>query len=368
MAAGAVLAGKTNMDQFATGLVGTRTPYGACSSVFDDRYISGGSSSGSAVAVAKGLVDFALGTDTAGSGRVPAAFNNLIGLKPTRGLISTAGVVPACRTLDCVSVFARDCCDALSGLPAARGADAKDPYSASCRPARAPRRGWGMHSASEYRLHRSCSSSATTKRPPSTADAIRKLESLGHAKVEIDFSCFRERPRVYCMQDRGLRNARRNPELYRRACRGHGPGRPQHHLRRVEVHGRRRVSRGVPASGTAKEQRKRSGPSWTFCSCRQQGRSTLMTQIASDPVGLNTNLGYYTNFVNLMDLAAVAAPAGFRSNGLPFGVSFIGPAFTDEALLRVAERFTGQNNDRGAQDGQDASRSQCLEHISKVCR
>ena len=105
LAAGAILIGKTNLDQFATGLVGTRSPYGACSSLFDERYISGGSSSGSAVAVAKGLSAFALGTDTAGSGRVPAAFNGLVGLKPTRGLLSTAGVVPACRSLDCVSIF-----------------------------------------------------------------------------------------------------------------------------------------------------------------------------------------------------------------------------------------------------------------------
>ena len=108
LAAGAIPIGKTNLDQFATGLVGTRSPYGACSSVFDERYISGGSSSGSAVAVATGLVSFALGTDTAGSGRVPAAFNNLVGLKPTRGLLSAAGVVPACRSLDCVSIFARE--------------------------------------------------------------------------------------------------------------------------------------------------------------------------------------------------------------------------------------------------------------------
>nr|MBA2262334.1 allophanate hydrolase [Solirubrobacterales bacterium] len=110
--AGAILVGKTNLDQFATGLVGTRTPYGACASVFDATRVSGGSSSGSAVAVATGLVSFALGTDTAGSGRVPAAFNELVGLKPTRGLLSTRGVVPACRTLDCVSVFARDGADA----------------------------------------------------------------------------------------------------------------------------------------------------------------------------------------------------------------------------------------------------------------
>ena len=130
---GALLIGKTNMDQFATGLVGTRSPYGACSSVFDSRYISGGSSSGSALAVAKKLVTFSLGTDTAGSGRVPAAFNGLIGLKPTRGLLSTCGVVPACRSLDCVSIFATRCTDAQDVWQAARGFDRSDPFSREAR-------------------------------------------------------------------------------------------------------------------------------------------------------------------------------------------------------------------------------------------
>jgi len=132
--AGAILIGKTNMDQFATGLVGTRSPFGACSCVYDERYISGGSSSGSAIAVAKGQVTFALGTDTAGSGRVPAAFNNLIGLKPTRGVLSTAGVVPACRTLDCVSILASNCHDAHRIWIAARGFDSSDPFSRAPRP------------------------------------------------------------------------------------------------------------------------------------------------------------------------------------------------------------------------------------------
>src|SRR5437870_2956249 len=127
--AGAILIGKTNMDQFATGLVGTRSPFGACSSVFDERFISGGSSSGSAIAVACGLVSFALGTDTAGSGRVPAAFNNLIGLKPTRGLLSARGVVPACRSLDCISIFALTAADAQSVLHIAQGFDSDDPFS-----------------------------------------------------------------------------------------------------------------------------------------------------------------------------------------------------------------------------------------------
>src|SRR5205085_10927026 len=132
--AGAILVGRTNMDQLATGLVGVRSRYGACSSVYDARYISGGSSSGSAVAVAKGLCAFSLGTDTAGSGRVPAAFNNLLGLKPTRGLLSTNGVVPACRSLDCVSIFSRTAADARALWKAAKGFDAGDPYSRSFTP------------------------------------------------------------------------------------------------------------------------------------------------------------------------------------------------------------------------------------------
>src|SRR5436190_972249 len=132
--AGAILIGKTNMDQFATGLVGTRTPYGACSSVYDSRYISGGSSSGSAVAVARGLCAFSLGTDTAGSGRVPAAFNNLVGLKPTRGLLSADGVVPACRSLDCVSIFATTAGDANTVWKVAQGFDPRDPYSRTLAP------------------------------------------------------------------------------------------------------------------------------------------------------------------------------------------------------------------------------------------
>src|SRR5262245_38161388 len=127
--AGSIPIGKTNLDQFASGLVGTRSPHGACSSVYNRHYISGGSSSGSAVAVASGQVSFALGTDTAGSGRVPAAFNNLVGLKPTRGILSAKGVVPACRTLDCVSIFTRTCHDAHTVWMAARGFDPADPYS-----------------------------------------------------------------------------------------------------------------------------------------------------------------------------------------------------------------------------------------------
>src|ERR1700730_16191350 len=191
LSAGAMPIGKTNLDQFATGLVGTRSPHGACSSVFDERYISGGSSSGSAVAVARQLVSFSLGTDTAGSGRVPAAFNNLIGLKPTRGLLSTAGVVPACRTLDCVSIFARTCDDAHKVWHASSGFDSGDPFSRVPRPGEdaapwldAPFR-FGVPPPDQLEFF------GDEEAPVLYAEAMRKVERLGGQRVEIDFSIFR---------------------------------------------------------------------------------------------------------------------------------------------------------------------------------
>ncbi len=190
-AAGAILIGKTNMDQFATGLVGTRSPYGICSSVFDARYISGGSSSGSAVAVASGLVSFSLGTDTAGSGRVPAMFNNLVGLKPTRGAVSTKGVVPACRTLDCVSIFALTSGDASHVLSVASGFDAADPYSrqASTGAGAAPWDGaasfrFGVPSESTLSFY------GDEHNPELYRAAVQQLVALGGVAVEFDLTPF----------------------------------------------------------------------------------------------------------------------------------------------------------------------------------
>src|SRR5882724_7514402 len=200
MDAGAIPIGKTNLDQFATGLVGTRSPYGACRNVFDERYISGGSSSGSAVAVARGYVSFSLGTDTAGSGRVPAAFNNLIGLKPTRGLLSTAGVVPACRSLDSVSIFALTADDAQRVYAVARGFDPRDAYST---PLADPRRGARDRAVSEgipsgddlgfegLALGLPRPSQLTffgdTDYSRLFAETVSQLEALGARPVEIDF-------------------------------------------------------------------------------------------------------------------------------------------------------------------------------------
>ena len=338
--AGAILIGKTNMDQFATGLVGTRSPFGACSSVFDERYISGGSSSGSAVAVAKGLVTFSLGTDTAGSGRVPAAFNNLIGLKPTRGLFSTAGVVPACRTLDCVSILASTCDVAHMVWRAAKGFDSSDPFS------RLPRLGedaapwlnapfrFGVPPPEQLEFFGDEEAQALYEK------AICKVTNLGGKKTEIDFSIFRaaadllyEGPWV------AERLAAIQPFLE-----GHS-NEMNPVVRNIISGGERFTAVDVyEAEYRLMDLRRAAAKQWgTMDLLVLPTTGTIYThdQVASDPVKMNTHLGYYTNFVNLMDLAAVAAPAGFRSNGLPFGISFIGPAFSDEALLAVAHRYLG---------------------------
>jgi allophanate hydrolase len=338
--AGALLIGKTNMDQFATGLVGTRSPFGACSSVFDPRYISGGSSSGSAVAVAKNLVTFSLGTDTAGSGRVPAAFNGLLGVKPTRGLLSTQGVVPACRTLDCVSIFARTSRDSYEVWKVARGLDPGDPFSHE------PRRGedaapW-LNQAFRFGV-------PATRQLEFFGDedaarlyqaAVDRLEQLGGKKIEIDFSVFRKAADLLYG---GPWVAERLAAI--KAFFGE-------HAEEVEPvvrgiiggAGRYTAVDAFEADYRLRELRREAEKQWAAMDVLMLPTTgTIYTheQIAADPVKLNTNLGYYTNFVNLMDLAAVAAPAGFRSNGLPFGISFIGPAFSDEALLALADRYLG---------------------------
>ena len=188
--AGAILIGKTNMDQFATGLGGTRTPYGICSSVFNEAYVSGGSSSGSAVAVAKGLVSFSLGTDTAGSGRVPAAFNQLVGVKPTRGLVSTHGLLPACRTLDCVSIFAETCADAGRVLSVVQGFDAQDAYSRKA----APGEGATPWTASSFRFGVPTESSlelfGDAQARAVYLRAVEAMTKLGGEAVRFDYASF----------------------------------------------------------------------------------------------------------------------------------------------------------------------------------
>jgi allophanate hydrolase len=338
LAAGAILIGKTNLDQFATGLVGVRSPYGACGSVYDERYISGGSSAGSAVAVAAGLVAFSLGTDTAGSGRVPAAFNNIVGWKPTRGSLSAAGVVPACRTLDCVSVFTVNNADALEVMRIAAAHDPRDPFSRTGQaaspwlnspfrfgvPPREQLEFFGDHAAAE--LFR---------------QAEDRLTAIGGTRVEIDFTLFRATADLLYSGPWVAERLTAIKDFFT--------------THEAELEPTVRTIIGGAARYTAVDTftsiyqlaalRQKTLAEWAHMDVMlvpTAGATYTIAQVQAEPIKLNTNLGYYTNFVNLLDLAAVATPAGFRPNGLPFGVTLIGPAWTDTALLTLAARFNGE--------------------------
>ncbi len=336
IAAGAIPIGKTNMDQFATGLVGTRSPYGAPRNSFNPSYISGGSSSGSAVAVALGQVSFALGTDTAGSGRVPAAFNNLVGVKPSRGLISTRGVVPACRSLDCVSLFTLNTDDARRCLEIAVGFDADDPY------AREAPRNSGPPIGSVFRFGVPRASQLEFFGDDAAADcferALRRFVALGGEPVEIDFSAVREvadflydGPWVaerYAAIESFIKT---KPDALLPVTRGI-----------IEAAAQRTASECFTAQCRLQTLIRTAGTQLRgldFLLTPTTGTLYTHKQVAAAPLELNRHLGYYTNFMNLLDMAAVAVPAGFRADGLPFGMTLCAPAFQDDRLLHFAERF-----------------------------
>jgi len=340
--AGAILIGKTNMDQFATGLVGTRSPYGTCSSVFNPEYISGGSSSGSAVAVARGLVSFSLGTDTAGSGRIPAAFNQLVGLKPTRGWIGTSGLLPACRTLDCVSIFAETCGDAARVFAVARGFDDTDPYSRVPLPGQgaAP---WSVPgSASAFRFGVPTEESLQFFGDEAArvlfSAAVESLAALGGEPVRFDYEPFRKAASLLYsgpwVAER-LVALKEFLALHPAAIEPTVGG-------IISGAGRYTVVEAFEAAYALEALRRETAGIWEqadFLLLPTAPTHYTIAQVEQAPVELNSNLGYYTNFVNLLDLTAVAVPAGFKPNGMPFGVSLIGRAFTDDGLLRVADRL-----------------------------
>ena len=339
LGAGAILIGKTNMDQFATGLVGTRTPYGICSSVFDAEYISGGSSSGSAVAVARGWVSFSLGSDTAGSGRVPAAFNKLVGLKPTRGLVSTRGLLPACRSLDCVSIFAETCADAARVFSVVRDFDAEDAYSRTPSPGEdaAP---WSA--SADFRFGVPTSDGLTFFGDEDAARcyqaAVEAMIDLGGTAIEFDYSPF---ARVAAMLYKGPWVAERLAALG-----DFFTGDPPDIDSTVGgiIRGAQKFSAvdAFEAAYALEDLRRETEEVWRsadFLLLPTAPTHYTIQQVLAAPLELNANLGTYTNFVNLLDLAAIAVPAGFKDDGLPFGVSLIGKAFKDEGLLRVADRL-----------------------------
>lgn len=340
LAAGAIFIGKTNMDQFATGLVGVRSPHGVARNPFDARYIPGGSSSGAAVSVASGLVSIALATDTGGSGRVPAALNNVVGLKPTRGLVSGVGNIAACRSIETLSVFALTVGDAQEAFEAIRAFDARDPFARQA--SLAPRRlgdafRFGVPAAHQLDFFGNAAAATLF------AAAVGRLEALGGTRVEIDYAPFLEINELlfqgpWLAERYGALSAFVDAQpdallpVTRDILRG-GAGisgaqvfaaQQRLNLLKRQVDGLWRAIDVlvVPTTGTA----------------------YTVTEIEADPITLNFRLGTYTNFVNLADLAAVAVPAGFLPNGVPQGISLITPAFADHDAAALAERFHRHQN------------------------
>jgi allophanate hydrolase len=336
VSAGAVLVGKTNLDQFAAGLVGTRSPYGVPRNPFDARYIPGGSSSGSAVAVATGLVSFALGTDTAGSGRVPAAFNNIVGLKPTRGLLSTRGVVPACRSLDCVSVFALSAQDASAVLDVAACFDSHDPLARKASPAElrsfGPKPRFGVPPASDLDFFGDREAASLF------AAVIAKLEQIGGNRMKTGFAPFRDAGRLLYSGPWLAERLHATESLL-----DDNPDAILPVTRSIIERGRHYSALDAYRARYELARLKREAD-FVFGSIDVLLLPTTGTiyetaAVEADPFRLNDNLGLYTNFVNLLDLTAVAVPAGFRKGGLPFGISLIAPAFAERALLDLTARL-----------------------------
>lgn len=340
--AGAIPVGKTNLDQFATGLNGTRSPYGACKNSFNPEYISGGSSSGSSVAVALGLASFSLGTDTAGSGRVPACFNNLVGLKPSRGLLSATGMVPACRSLDCMTIFALNSDDANSVFAVAEGFDESDAYS---------RKNTYLNNPRHYGKR-----DLANKAAPLTVGVIPEaqlkffgdehyqsayqktlavLQRQNIKLVEIDFTAFEEAARL----------------LYE------GPWVSERYLATLPLIAEQPeavfpVVRDIIAPGGEPKATDLFKAQYRLNAlkaiCDQQlaavdclltptaGRCFTIEEMLAEPIQHNSELGYYTNFMNLLDMTSVAVPTQITEYGLPFGITLVGPAFSDRALLSIA--------------------------------
>jgi allophanate hydrolase len=356
MAAGAIVIGKTNLDQFATGLNGTRSPYGAPRSVFDKAYVSGGSSSGSAVTVASGLASFALGTDTAGSGRVPAAFNNLVGIKPTPGLVPNVGVVPACRSVDVVTVFAATVGDGVAIRKVMDGLDAGDPYSRRAVPVALPASGLriGVLGGAEREFFGNASVEALYDA------AIERAKSMGATIVPFDYAPFRQAAellyngpwvaeRLAAVNEFIGTNADDFDPTVRKIIEGakaydavdafEGQYRLGHLRQKALVEWEKLDILMLPTSPT----------------------TYTVEAMLADPIVKNSHFGRYTNFANLFGYAAIAVPGGFGADGLPSGVTLFGPSFSDDALAPFADAMH-----RAAAAGMGKDRTATLPEASKV--
>jgi allophanate hydrolase len=334
-AAGAIVIGKTNLDQFATGLVGVRSPYGVPRNAMNKDLVPGGSSSGSAVAVASGIVPLALGTDTAGSGRVPAGLNNIVGLKPSLGLVSTYGVVPACRTLDCVSVFTLTVDDAWMALSVMAGTDDKDPYS--CH--RALHNPGPMHAQTKLGVPHKGQRQFFGDRVFEAAydTALERLTKLGCTIIEIDIEPFYETARLLYegpwVAERAIAVGdllQANPDAL-------------HPVTRQIIAGGLRPTAIDAFKAFYKLEELRRAAEHTFRSIDALALPTAPTaytveQVLADPIQLNSRLGTYTNFVNLLDLCGLALPASIH-DGTPFGITLLAPGGADAKLAEIGRVF-----------------------------
>jgi len=338
---GAVPLGKTNLDQFATGLNGTRSPYGACRNSVLSEYPSGGSSAGSPLTVALGLTSFALGTDTAGSGRVPAALNNLVGLKATKGLLSTAGVVPACRTLDCVTTFTASAAEASRLLALIAQRDPEDEYSRA-NPGWNDGTAFGTVRPFRFGVPRSQDLEffGCSEGPGLFVDAVERLQALGGEAVSLDLSPFLEAARLLY----------EGPWVAERYSVVGDLAQTQPETVLPVIHAVLAKAPQVSGVQTFRAQYRLQA---LKAECDRLmagldcvltptiGRPVTLAELAEEPVLRNAELGYYTNFMNLLDYAAVAVPSRFMANGLPWGVTLFGRAFTDQYLLSVANAYQG---------------------------
>lgn len=331
LAAGAICVGKTNLDQFATGLNGTRSPYGAPRNAYNLAYVSGGSSSGSATAVAAGLVAFALGTDTAGSGRVPAAFQHLIGFKPTKGRWSTTGLLPACRTIDCITVFTDDTTDARLVDGVVAGYDAADPYSKPLADRTLGRARIGVPLREQRVFFGDLESEYFYD---------RALETLGKSAeiVAIDIAPLLEAAQLLY---EGPWVAERTAAMA--GILADNPAAIDPTVREVVEPGLAMTAvelfNGIYRMAALKRHADEQWDSVDFLAFPTAGTTYRVAELKAAPVALNSAFGRYTNFVNLLDMAALAVPAGIRGNGTGFGITLIGPADTDRALLDVADDY-----------------------------
>jgi allophanate hydrolase len=335
IALGAIPLGKTNLDQFATGLNGTRSPYGECRNSVHSDYPSGGSSAGSSLAVALGVCSFALGTDTAGSGRVPAALNNLIGLKASKGLISTAGVVPACRTLDCVTFFTATAAEASQLLALTARLDPRDEYSRT-NPLWNDGSAFGKVAAFRFGVPKQLEFLGCSESPKLFAATVEHLKAIGGEPVEIDFAPFLEAARLlyegpwvaerYSVAGELIEQQPDAVLPVIKAVLEKAPGttavglfRAQYRLQQLKAICDR-IMASVDCILT---------PAYP--------RPVTLDELHAEPVKRNSDLGYYTNFMNMLDYAAVAVPAGTMQNALPWGVTLFGRVFTDQYLLSLAD-------------------------------